>query len=271
MVCGIFFKKNISIYYNLFYGSAKLFKSCSNHAIFWFLFEIFQKKFSLLAKTFVHLHSNKIDGYRKYCTLGDSLSDLHSFWNKLYGLLFNHEALSFTHHHRSPGTCAGKSSISDEIWINSFYWFLFCKKTSFITEKRQFQTIVVEISSVPAPATPSFKTNPQHINRWHLFLRVVVFSAESGEVKGEPGYVWISLPPCFLSADGTVAYMYKTTSRLTVGVLILKFLISMRSSLFTPTREAAMLLSVFAIDNTWQPYVSTGQIIEEKAHQVIFG
>ena len=67
-----------------------LLSMCSNHAIFLLLFEIFQKFFfSLVAKTFVHLQNNKFDGYRKYCTLGDSSSDSHSFWDTLYIITAN--------------------------------------------------------------------------------------------------------------------------------------------------------------------------------------
>ena len=44
--------------------------------------------------------------------------------------------------------------------------------------------------------------------------------------------------------------MYVITSSPAVGVLILKFPISIRASLFTITREGAMLLSVIALAHT---------------------
>ncbi len=57
---------------------------CSNLVIVWLFFEIFQKFFfSLLAKTLVLPYHKKLDGYREHCTLGDSSSDSHSFWDTL--------------------------------------------------------------------------------------------------------------------------------------------------------------------------------------------
>ncbi len=44
--------------------------------------------------------------------------------------------------------------------------------------------------------------------------------------------------------------MYAITSSPTVGVLVLKFPNSIRASLFTLTREDAMLLSVIALAHT---------------------
>ncbi len=44
--------------------------------------------------------------------------------------------------------------------------------------------------------------------------------------------------------------MYMITSSPTVGILVLKFPISIRASLFTPTREDAILLSVIALAHT---------------------
>ena len=62
-----------------------LFCLCSFLDMVWPFFEIFQKFFfSLLAKTLELLLDKKLDGYSKHCSLGDSSSDSHSFWNTLY-------------------------------------------------------------------------------------------------------------------------------------------------------------------------------------------
>ncbi len=58
---------------------------CSNFVTVLLFFEIFQKFFFfLLAKTLELLLDKKLDGYSKHCTLGNSSSDSHSFWDTLY-------------------------------------------------------------------------------------------------------------------------------------------------------------------------------------------
>ena len=101
----------------------------------------------------------------------------------------------------------------------------------------------------------------RHKDRWLLLPRVVVFRAESGSLR----WPWIRLN--FIATSLPInrwnGGIYEITSSPTVGVLVLKFPISIRASLFTLTREDAILLSVIALSHTWQPYVSTGRKIEE--------